>query len=271
MSNYPLPQRLILSAVVRYRGERKELVRLTSDDLGRLISSAPIPDSPLTALENLLVYLASRQPNFSEHVRLPAHLFPITVAGNEADFRYIFTYSATLGYTEVQSSMPDAIRLTLKGWTRAEELRRSQHDSRRVFAAMPFSDQVLAVWTEGIEPAIRDAGLEPVRMDQLQHNDRIDARMLLEIRRSALVVADVTEQNPGVYFEAGYALGIPVPVIWTCRKDAIERVHFDTRQYNHIVWDTPDQLRQVLTPRIQVSLIESRAQGRKPSPDTINP
>ena len=59
---------------------------------------------------------------------------------------------------------------------------------------------------------------------------------MTEIKNSRFVVADVTDQRPGVYFEAGYAMGLGLPVIWSVREDDLQKVHFDTRQYNHIVW-----------------------------------
>jgi hypothetical protein len=37
-----------------------------------------------------------------------------------------------------------------------------------------------------------------------------------------------------VYFEAGVALGLGRPVIWTCREDDIARLPFDTRQFDMI-------------------------------------
>ena len=67
-------------------------------------------------------------------------------------------------------------------------------------------------------------------------------------------MADFTHGNSGargsVYYEAGFAQGLKIPVIFTCRKNAIKRIHFDTRQYNHIVWETPVELKDRLTNRI---------------------
>jgi hypothetical protein len=54
----------------------------------------------------------------------------------------------------------------------------------------------------------------------------------------------------GVYFEAGFAQGLGIPVIWTCRSDQISHVHFDTRQFNHILWTTPEDLKVRLFNRI---------------------
>ena len=44
--------------------------------------------------------------------------------------------------------------------------------------------------------------------------------------------------------------GLGIPVIYTCRKDMVNKLHFDTRQYAHIVWDNPETLRNELRSRI---------------------
>jgi len=91
-----------------------------------------------------------------------------------------------------------------------------------------------------------EAGYKPYRVDAEPHSDRIDVKIISEIKNSRFVVADVTEQKHGVYFEAGYALGLGLPVIWCVRKTDLDKVHFDTRQYNHIVWESTDDLENQL-------------------------
>ncbi len=60
------------------------------------------------------------------------------------------------------------------------------------------------------------------------------------------LAAGVTEQKNGVYFEAGYALGLGLPVIWCVRKDDAKNVHFDTAQYNQIRWASAPELQEGL-------------------------
>ena len=66
----------------------------------------------------------------------------------------------------------------------------------------------------------------------------------------ASLVADFTqgETGPhgGVYYEAGFAHGLNIPMVFTCRKDTLKNIHFDTRQYPHIVWETLEELRDGL-------------------------
>ncbi|MGD0826704.1 MAG: hypothetical protein ABSA09_01275 [Desulfobaccales bacterium] len=105
---------------------------------------------------------------------------------------------------------------------------------------------VIPIWEGPINNAIKKAGYKPYRIDAEPHNDRIDAKIISEIKNSRFVIADVTEQKRGVYFEAGFALGLGLTVIWCVREGDLENVHFDTRQYNHIVWEDLDDLENKL-------------------------
>jgi hypothetical protein len=106
-----------------------------------------------------------------------------------------------------------------------------------IFVAMSFSEDMESAYEEIIKPGIELAGYKPVRIDKEDHVNRIDDEILARIRCSKLVVADFTQQKNGVYFEAGFALGIGIPVVWMCEKGDFENVHFDTRQYNTLVWE----------------------------------
>ena len=97
-----------------------------------------------------------------------------------------------------------------------------------------------------------------MRIDRKEHVNKIDDEIVAEIRRARFVVADFTHGDTGarggVYYEAGFAHGLDIPVIFTCRKDRLDDVHFDTRQYNHIVWETPEELQDRLAKRIAAVL-----------------
>ncbi len=49
-------------------------------------------------------------------------------------------------------------------------------------------------------------------------------------------------------------MGLGLPVIWTCKSPDIASAHFDTRQYNHIVWTEPGELREKLALRIRATI-----------------
>lgn len=149
---------------------------------------------------------------------------------------------------------PATYRLTVNGYIHLAELEKTVIDSSKVFVAMWFNPSMYSAWQDGISLAIRNTGYTPMRIDEQEHLDKIDDRIIAEIRRSRFIVADFTHGEEGVrggvYYEAGFAHGLNIPVIFTCRKDIRENLHFDTRQYNHIFWETLDELRERLEERI---------------------
>jgi len=163
------------------------------------------------------------------------------------------------------------VSLTFDGLLLVEELQTSLISSSQAFVAMWFGQKMNDAYELGFKPAIEDAGYMPVRIDRKDHNNKIDDEIIAEIRRSRFVVADFTSDvfqrkgptdlekieaisRGGVYFEAGFAKGLGREVIWTARNDLIDLVHFDTRQFNHITWATPEELRDKLSKRISATL-----------------
>jgi hypothetical protein len=168
-----------------------------------------------------------------------------------------------------------AVKITPAGVIHLERLQTKIAQSQQAFVAMWFGAEMGEIWQDGFEPGIRAAGYAPMRIDQHTHQNRIDDEIIAQIRRSKFVVSDFTtghvntanggtELVPrgGVYFEAGFALGLGIPVIWTIRANQINGLHFDTRQYPHILWTDAVDLRAQLQARI-VALI---GQGPLPTP-----
>jgi len=149
------------------------------------------------------------------------------------------------------------VELTVNGYQEVEKLTKPNTESKQAFVAMWFDDQMTPAFSDGILLLEEDTGFTMLRIDMKEFNDKICDRILAEIRKSRFVIADVTEQRQGVYFEAGFAMGLGLPVIWTCREDQIEQCHFDTRQYNHITWKTENELREKLKHRILATIGEA--------------
>lgn len=141
-------------------------------------------------------------------------------------------------------------RVLAKGHLLYEEMSEHRALSSQVFVAMWFDSSLKAAYEQGLAVAVTGAGYSPLRIDRSEHADKIDDRIVAEIRRSAFVVADFTEHRGGVYYEAGFAHGLGRPVIFTCRKDHLERLHFDVRQYNTIDWEQPADIVKPLQNRI---------------------
>ena len=124
--------------------------------------------------------------------------------------------------------------------------RNTKTASSQAFVAMWFDPNMDSAWEYGFEPGIRDAGYRPIRIDKEHFNHKIDDEIEARIRQAEFLVADTTSEPgkpcPGVYYEAGIAKGICTPIIFTCHKSRINNLHFDIRQFNHIIWSTPEDL-----------------------------
>ena len=91
----------------------------------------------------------------------------------------------------------------------------------------------------------------------------IDNIMRTRIRVAKFVIADLTHNNNGAYWEAGYAEGLGKPVIYICEKEKFDKegTHFDTNHCTTIFWsksrDNDEDFRQELTATLHRSLDES--------------
>jgi nucleoside 2-deoxyribosyltransferase len=131
------------------------------------------------------------------------------------------------------------------------EIEKSIHklNSKNVFVAMSFDKSMESVRTS-IKRAIEEAGLEPVLIDEVEHVNYIPLEIQNKIKNSGLLVVELTTQNHGAYFEAGYAMGLNIPVVWCCKDDDKTNLHFDIRQYNNILWENEDELSERLRKRL---------------------
>lgn len=223
--------------------------------------------SPLVGTQFILNNTAGYGPaqvfDNGRHVNVPtAQLVGRAWAVNETEAYYLLTdfLVRELGQLEPKHG---GYQITPKGWARLDALRNANPQSTVGFIAMWFDSQMTKAW-KAIERGIDDSGYQPLRIDQRQHNNKIDDEIVAAIRGSRFVVSDFTGHRGGVYFEAGFAMGLGIPVIWLCRKDELDKAHFDTRQYNFILWEQANlaDLTKALKNRIEATI------GRGPIPET---
>jgi hypothetical protein len=240
----PEPQ---ISAWIRNRNERGAEVPVINWDMFKDLQ-ARIPDySPREKQIKLLQNVERKTEYPGKTVKIfPKYDIPLAWASAEEELRYyvqsLIDRNLLRKMSQEIGPVPLSIAITADGWDYLEKLERNIEKRTQAFVAMSFSEDLKSTWEGPIYRAIKKAGYKPYRVDAEPHTDRIDAKIISEIKNSRFVVADVTDQKRGVYFEAGYAIGMGLPVLWCVRKDDLDKVHFDTRQYNHIVWETAEDL-----------------------------
>jgi len=241
---------------------------LRTDNISSIVDSVSSFATPPEGLNRTLLLVSRRQERADGFVQLDFNTdYPLVLAHDRDEFVYFAETLEKQGLVEARSAgdfslVANGVRLTPAGWQRVSELERSQRDSDQAFVAMWFDNSLDEVWERGFKPALKATEYHPYRVDRDEHNDKIDDRIVAEIRRSGLLVADFTGHRGGVYFEAGFAMGLGIPVIWTCRKSDIDDAHFDTRQYNHITWNDSAELESKLIQRIAATI-----PGRKLPPE----
>lgn len=260
----PAPKRAVpehgyhlVAAVLRRRWERtKQPLPLAEREQRQLPSDRPeipVTERSLRAID----VIAERSTGLDSQAQFnPLTDWPLFAARHENEFNSIVEELITRQLVaEVGSPTSTArrVRLLTLGWEVAESRGETRPVGKQVFVAMSFAPKLAKLYDRAIRPGIEDGptGYKAIRVDRLEHNEKVCDRILAEIRRSSLMVADFTGHRQGVYFEAGFAVGLGIPVIWTCKQSHMKEAHFDTRQYNHIAWSDPDDLRERLGHRIQ--------------------
>lgn len=245
-------KKYLLQGLTREASEEGTPLFISSRELKNLVSEAVNKKpSPLDAIDIVLRYISKKIAGPLDQANVnPAVDYPLIFTNNRDELQWVLNKLHELGYIE----SPITQRLTVNGWKRLTEIGSQPKRYNQAFIAMWFHESTNEAYEQGIKPALESLGYNPVRIDLVEHNEKICDRIIAEIRKSSLLIADFTGHRGGAYFEAGFAMGLGIPVIWTCRENDIENSHFDTRQYNHIVWSNPNELRDKIVNRIQATI-----------------
>jgi hypothetical protein len=183
---------------------------------------------------------------------LTKRIVALTYSIVDSDVRFLADYLAAEGYVEKTIHGDELLlNMTPKGFSITEKHQPISNKTKgNVFVAMWFADEVQDAWEFGIKAAVTACGYHAVRIDEVHHHEKIDDRILRGIREADFVIADLTGHRGGVYFEAGFAMALNKPVIWSCRRDEFEKTHFDVNHYHIIQWESAGDLHQKLEDKL---------------------
>lgn len=128
---------------------------------------------------------------------------------------------------------------TLRGWSEFESQTKTGSGGKVAIIAMKFGDPELDGFVDSVvKPAVVEAGYQVERVSDRPRAGVIDQVMRMKIRDAPFVLADLTHDNNGAYWEAGFAEGLGKPVIYLCHKDkwATTKSHFDTNHCETVMW-----------------------------------
>jgi hypothetical protein len=133
---------------------------------------------------------------------------------------------------------PDRGRTTLGPLSRAHDFlsdvgQGSRHKPH-IFVAMPFTEDFDDRFHYGIQRAVQSAGFLCERADLANFVGDVVSWVRDRIESASFVVADLTNANPNVYLEVGYAWGHQIPTILVVSD--MKDVGFDTRGQRCLVY-----------------------------------
>lgn len=261
----------IVTAIVeaRLRGEKRNVIVYYDDapalqtkhnwvvSIDELIRS--YPENASEMLDRALLGVSRLAEKPGDSIQLEGTQTFLLYGDDWEQCNWMLRQLAQLGYINMNGDATNdsltSFTIESGGWQHIGELKRKPPKDRfEAFVAMSFKPEMKLYYEKGIRPAIEtDGKTKAVRIDDVHHNNDICDEIVAAIRRSRYVVADFTNKSPGVYYEAGFAHGLGIPVIWTV-KDTTDGLHFDTRQYNHIVYKTAEELQKMLRDRIAATI-----------------
>lgn len=243
----------------------KQRPLVTYDLVERAIFENPLP--VYVRAERLLRYLVN-SATWVGHVFQNHIIFgkPEALAWAEStlqqDNMYFVNYLTDMGW--LKPHRVGSFKITVPGYQHVAE-QSTKKDLSQCFVAMWFDDSMNQAYEEGTKKAVEECGYKALRIDKKPDVNKIDDEIIAEIRRSRFVVADFTHDKEkgvrgAVFYEAGFAYGLGLEVIYSCRKGLEKELNFDTRQYHHILWETPDDLCKQLRDRIRARVGDYRTE-----------
>ena len=129
------------------------------------------------------------------------------------------------------------VELLLKG---SQEIKvrdiKATASTPQAFVVMQFSDAFNALYTDVIKPTCEKFGLKAIRADDIYKSGLIINDIARSIEEASVIIADVTTDNPNVFYEVGYAHGIKKATILLSDRTR-EPLPFDVSGFRTLFYD----------------------------------
>ncbi|MCC6826011.1 MAG: hypothetical protein IT172_09740 [Acidobacteria bacterium] len=150
------------------------------------------------------------------------------------NIRFLSAFDIQTGLGD-QESLPEADSDGAVKTSASKKDKRVREFLDTCFVMMPFGGWFDRYYQDIYVPAIKEAGLEPVRADELFSTGSVMEQIWDQISKARVLLADLTDKNPNVFYELGLAHAARKPVVFTTSN--IEDVPFDLRHLRVIVYE----------------------------------
>lgn len=104
------------------------------------------------------------------------------------------------------------------------------------FVVMQFTEEFNNLYKEVIKPICEDFGYEVERADEFYTSTPILNDIIKSIKNSSIIIAEITPDNPNVFYEVGYAHAINKPTILLSEKKR-EKLPFDISGFRTLFYE----------------------------------
>lgn len=239
----------ILSGYIRELTDCNETVLLSFEDLEAVVNSPRIPGTMDEKAGRLLLYLHrnSSGPGDPVIIHRLSESCNLTYSPNLQELVYIIE---KLKDELLIERIGTTFKLTESGWREAAA-RAGGKRLKPCLVYLPNEKQLREEWKENVLPKLEQCGYFP-RMSgdsQAEKNGEDTVRLISECK---LILADLASGEPEVYFAAGFALGMQIPVILTVNRDNAVNLPVRIKQIQPYVWEKTEDVAAMMQRRLNV-------------------
>lgn len=258
---------------------------IDNSNIKEFLTIVNAPNTLIDKIDKLLGYYADKSEYFGENIEIdPEKAARLHFCKDISEFLDILNYLRDKKYINYFNKDPNiedktiVLTVTAEGLNYFEKTILHAIKQNQCFVAMWFNTEENAhegkidmakVYSDAIKPAIendeRANKIKAIKINDLNYNSDVVDEIISQIRRSKFVTVDLTGYRGGVYYEAGFAEGLGLQVIYTCNSEwlngnkdkKIPRVHFDINHKNIIEWeyDKLNEFRIKLQNRINSTIV----------------
>jgi hypothetical protein len=238
-------ERAALTHQLQIHQGQKTIPLITPHWLDNFLKNSRLP-SPSRQAASIIKFVGDHMMKTGNPVNFPPNLYAIVGSPNPEFTSELARELIDQKY--LQAKVPDAMgsymgiqdaKLTLAGWEKYEEEAQGRNASKMGFIAHKFANERLKnLIADTIKPAIRELGYDLNNLIDVARPGIIDNILRDTIRQSLFVLVDLTDDNYGAYWEAGFAEGLNKPVLYICEQEKFDHAstHFDTAHCTTVLW-----------------------------------
>ncbi|UTY27097.1 hypothetical protein [Treponema denticola] len=131
------------------------------------------------------------------------------------------------------------------------------------FVLMPFSDEFTDIYESGIKTVALEYNVNAERLDDQLYDCNMLEQIYNQIDKSDFIIADMSQRNPNVFYEVGYADSKKKLIILLTQN--ANDIPFDLKQRPHVIYEgSIKKLKDQLGSRISWALKELENRTKKP-------